>query len=240
MPTAPTPVAFSVVAAATGASITSASLTLAVGDVVVFGSEGEGGTVGNTYNAPSTTLTVSGGSITQLQLHAASSDCEGGLWTFTVGSGTTTGTVTVNPSNSATRHNLFVGVWRNGTQPTVGRSTISTGSGRTVSYTPSQADSAILWMQADWAAAAVQSATPTPTTHTAGSPGPSAVPQSALVTGFYTWYASELDDQTSAGAVSYGIGGTGTGPFTILVAEIQGTGGAVATPPELVMAFRQF
>ncbi|MGZ4555721.1 MAG: hypothetical protein ACXVXZ_08240, partial [Mycobacteriaceae bacterium] len=71
----------------------------------------------------------------------------------------------------------------------------------------------------------------TSTSHTSASPGPTAMPESATVTGVYSQYAAVLDDQPSTASTGYGIGGTGTGPFTIIAVEIQGTGGGSTPNP---------
>jgi hypothetical protein len=215
--TPPTLVAANVVTAnpGIGGSITSSSVTVQTGDVVTFTAVSEGSTSGNSYGSPTTTITNSG--VTQLKLHAAASDPVAGCWTFTV-TANGSGTVTVPITTTVTGNNTALTVWvhRGGTAATVARSALGTGTSRTLSYTASQADSAIVWAVADWAAAAVQ--TPTP------------------VASAYTWNSAVLDDQTSVAATSYGIGGTGTGPFVILVVEIQGSGAAVARPQRTRLA----
>jgi hypothetical protein len=235
--TPPTLVAANVVTAnpGIGGSITSSSVTVQTGDVVTFTAVSEGSTSGNSYGSPTTTITNSG--VTQLKLHAAASDPVAGCWTFTV-TANGSGTVTVPITTTVTGNNTALTVWvhRGGTAATVARSALGTGTSRTLSYTASQADSAIVWAVADWAAAAVQTPTPASTAHTAASPGPTAVPASGTVASAYTWNSAVLDDQTSVAATSYGIGGTGTGPFVILVVEIQGSGAAVARPQRTRLA----
>lgn len=236
MATPPTLVAANAVVNSTAASIVSSSLTVQSGDVVTFTAVGEGAANGNSFGTPTSTITNSG--ITNLKLHAAASDTEAGIWTFTA-TASGSGTVTVPHTGTVQRATLSVWVHRGGTAPTAARSALGTGSGRTVSYTASQADSAIVWALGDWSAAATVAETPTSTTHSSASPGPTAMPQSAQVATFYTQNSAVLDDQTSTSAASYGIGGTGTGPFTIVVAEIQGTGAAAALPPIIVMPPRR-
>ena len=77
----------------------------------------------------------------------------------------------------------------------------------------------------DWAAVATVAFSPAATTHGSGAPGPTASPRPRRSARKFTYYLGELDDQTSAGAVSYGIGGTGTGPFTIVAIEAKSAGG---------------
>lgn len=225
MPTAPTLVAASIVINPINGTTPSLG-PFQVGDVVTVLAAGEGTINGANFNAPTTTLSNSG--ISQLQLHPTNNDCQAGAWTFTVASGTTTGTISVAMGSGSDNIVLFVAVERGGVQPTAVRSALGTGSGRTVSYTPSQADSALIWIVADWSAPVAVAPTPTPTTHTSGSPGPSALPGATQFSPHFTHYEDLLDDQTGTGAVGYGIGGSGTGPFTIIVVEVQGTGG---TPP---------
>lgn len=236
MATPPTLIAANTVVVTSGTTVTSSSLTVQTNDVVTFTAIGEGASAGASFGTPTSTITNSG--ITNLKLHASASDPEGGIWTMTV-TGAGSGTVSVPHTGTGLRCALTVFVHRGGTAPTAARSALGTGSSRTVSYTASQVDSAIVWAVGDWAAAAVQTPTPTSTTHGAAAPGPTAMPQGTTVAGAYTQNSAVLDDQTSVAAVSYGVGGTGTGPFTIVVAEIQGTGGAVAIPPIIVMPPRR-
>jgi hypothetical protein len=217
---APTLVATSVVTG-TGSSHVTPSLSVLSGDVVTILAVSEGASAGNTFVAPTTTL--SNGGVTQLQLHAAASNCAGGAWTFTV-SADGSGTVTLAQNSGVTGNfALMVLVHRGATAATAARSAIAFSTTRTLAYTPSQADSAIAWVVGDWAAASVQTIVPTSTSHSTSTPGPSALPQSAKVGTNYTEYAALLDDQTSTASNNYGIGGSGSGPFTIVVAEIQGT-----------------
>jgi hypothetical protein len=197
----------------------------------------QGGHIVTVKNGVSVTRMNETLGVTQLKLHAAASDPVAGCWTFTV-TANGSGTVTVPITTTVTGNNTALTVWvhRGGTAATVARSALGTGTSRTLSYTASQADSAIVWAVADWAAAAVQTPTPASTAHTAASPGPTAVPASGTVASAYTWNSAVLDDQTSVAATSYGIGGTGTGPFVILVVEIQGSGAAVARPQRTRLA----
>ena len=116
----------------------------------------------------------------------------------------------------------------------IGNSNIYTGTSPTgLSLTPTGADGAVCWGVFDWAADTAQSFSPAATTHSAGSPGPTASPVSAQIAGKFTYYVGDLDDQTSAGAVSYGIGGAGTGPFTIVALEVKASSAGDTTPPSV-------
>jgi hypothetical protein len=212
-----------------GNSRVTSSLSLQSGDIVVVCGVSEGATAGDSFNAPTTTFATGG--ITQLQLHAAASNSAAAAWTFTV-STTASGTVTLTQSGAvAGNAQLTVTAWRGGVAPTVARSSWAASATRTLSYTSSQANSGMTWIVGDWAAIAAQALAPTSTTHSSASPGPTAMPQSSVVGTSYTQYAAVLDDQALTSAVGYGIGGTGTGPFSIIVVEVQGTGGAAAPNP---------
>lgn len=233
MPTAPTLVAAytATFVATTG---TSSSLSLQSGDIVLVFGVNEGGNSGDAISTPTTTF--ANGGITLLQTHSAASNCAAGAWTFTV-STTASGTVSGGSSATSTHWALSVFAYRAGVAPTVARSAQAVNSTRTMNYTPSQADSAIAWVLGDWAAGNVAAVVPTPTSHTNVAPGPTAMPESSANGTFYSQYAQVLDDQASTSAVAYGIGGTGTGPFTIIAVEVQGTGGAAPVtprPPKLV------
>jgi hypothetical protein len=234
MPTPPTLVAaYSANVAATANAST--SMTLQANDIVTVLAVDEGATAGETL---SLATTFSNAGISTLQSHPSGSDCAVYAWTFTV-SLAASGTVTVTESNPNKNQRMGVFAHRAGGAPIVARSTLGTGSSRTANYTPSQADSAIVWVVGDWAAAAVQTMSPTPTSHTSAAPGPTAMPASSSIASIYTGYVGVLDDQTSTGTVAYGLTGTGTGPFSIIVVEIQGTGGAAAVPPKRPRTVRQ-
>jgi hypothetical protein len=233
MPTAPTLVGASVVTVNSGSTATTPSLgPFQVGDIVTVLAGNEGNTNGDAISSVTTTFT--NGGITSLQNHPAASNCGGAAYTFTI-TAAGSGTVTVTQTGALLHMDAVILVHRGGVAATVTRSAIQMGSSRTLAYTASQADSALAWAVFDWAAAATVAATPTATTHTTSTPGPSALPAAAQLNPNYTYYDELLDDQTSTASTGYGIGGSGTGPFTIVVVEIQGTGGAVATPPELIM-----
>lgn len=197
-------------------TVTTASVSWAAGDVVVLvaGTEGQSSA---TLSLPTHTGSNLG-TVTQQQLHNESSNCGGAIWSA-IASGTGSGTFSSAVSAGSEIHGLGVFVFSGSSG--VGNSAISATTARTVSLTPTAADGSIVWAVFDWSASATQTITPTPITHTTTAPGPNAVPHSAVVGTSYTFYVAELDDQTSAGAVSYGIGGAGTGPFTIVAVEVK-------------------
>jgi hypothetical protein len=230
MGTPPTLVAANIVANNVNGVRTSASLTLQANDVIVWFGVGEGGSTGDAVTTPTCTFSNSG--IVTLQTHTAAGNCPASVYTTTVtanGSGTCGVTYNVTLGTNCA---LTVLAYRNAVAPIVARSAQGSSSSRTLSYTPSQVDSAIAWVVGDWSASAAQVLSPTSTSHTSASPGPTAFPGATQTGTAYTHYEAVLDDQTSAGAVSYGIGGSGTGPFTIFIVEIQGPSGPPPVPDE--------
>lgn len=218
---------------ASGASVTTGTLSWQTNDVIVLFGATEGGTSGETFGTPTTTGSgITFTSATQ-QHQSTGSDCGGECWAV-VATANSSGTFSIAPTHSASTRTkqVAVFVWRGSAG--VGNSallpTSGTNANRTISLTPTGADGAICWMVLDWAAAAVQTITPTPATHSTSSPGPTALPDDALISLKYTYYFANLDDQTGTGAVSYGIGGSGTGPFTIIAVEVKASaGGSDAT-----------
>ena len=228
MPTAPTLVTAyvsSINPVGGNASVTSPTLNVQGGDVITVIGIGPGGTIADAFVTPTTTIPIVGGS-TQLQSHSADNDCQGAAWSYLVSGAlgsAQSGTVTVGVSTTSNNSFHFVVIIeRGGQQPTVARSALQAGSSRTMSYTPSQANSSIVWAVGDWAAGTIQVVTPTSTSHTTSAPGPTALPQSAILAGQYTENTAIIDDAGAVAAVSYGISGTGTGPFTIIVVETAG------------------
>jgi hypothetical protein len=199
--------------------------------VVLFGGT-EGGTGGETFASPSTTGSGISFGTFQQQHQSTGSDC-GGECFAAVASANSSGTFSIAPTHSSGNRHKVIGVYIVRGSGGIGNSNMAVGSGRTVSLTPTAADGTLCWLVMDWATAAVQSFTPTTTSHGSGAPGPTASPASAQVNPNYTYYFGELDDQTSAGAVSYGIGGSGTGPFTIIAFEVKAAaGGATVVPAQ--------
>jgi hypothetical protein len=113
--------------------------------------------------------------------------------------------------NSVQHWGFGVWVWRGSTG--IGNSSEQHTATRTVALTPTQTNSAIMWGTFDFAAVATVAITPAPTN----------TRQSVLDSARYTLYVSDLTNQTSGGSTSYGVGGSGTGPFSIVVMEVKGT-----------------
>lgn len=128
---------------------------------------------------------------------------------------TAAGSSTIQSTCGVAQNGLAVWVWRGASD--VGTRTEQHTTTKTVSLTPRNGGthSAICWAAFDFAAGAVGSLTPAPTT----------TRQAALSSTAYTYYVGELQNQPSGGAVSYGVTGTASaGVFSLLVAEIQGFG----------------
>lgn len=213
-------------------SVTTASLSWDTGDVIVCLMASAGA---NTLSWSTPTTTGTGLTFTLAKGHnTTATDCGAAIYTA-VAAATSSGTVTEAPTSSFTNH-IGLGVYVARGSAGVGSSALGTGTGRTVSLAPTGADGMIVWGAFDWSASANQGYAPaSPTTHSTSAPGPNASPHEAVDGTEYTFYVAELDDQTSAGAVSYGIGGSGAapGPLTIVACEVKagvGGGGAHSAP----------
>ena len=123
------------------------------------------------------------------------------------------GVISLTQPGAGSTNAWGAGIWVFRGSAGVGNSVKQSTATKTVALTPTAADSAIVWGVFDYAAGTVQTISPTPT-HNQGA---------AVVSGDYTYYVADLDDQTSSGSVSYGISGSGSGPFSIVAVEIKGT-----------------
>jgi hypothetical protein len=239
--TAPTLVAFAQAEAAvnSGVAVTTASVSWQTNDVVVVFVGTEGAPAGEALNAPTTTGSGISFGTAQKQHDSTGTDASGGCWAAVASansSGTFSGSFT---HGGATGINTVIGVYIFRGSAGIGNSVLYNGVSPTgASLTPTGADGSICWYVGDWFAAAVTGASPTATSHNSSTPGPTASPYSQQIASKVTFYISELDDQTSAGAISYGITGSGTGPFTIIAFEAKaGAGGgtdATVIPPARV------
>ncbi|HET7873694.1 MAG TPA: hypothetical protein VFL42_14355 [Terriglobales bacterium] len=127
------------------------------------------------------------------------------------------GSDVVNMTNlSGTVHWGFgVFVWRN--SQGIGNSAEQHTSSRTVALTPSTADGVMMWGVFDFGATVTQPITPSPTD----------MRQALFDSGNYTVYLADLGDQPNTGSTNYGLGGIGSGPYSIVAIEVQ----AVPTGP---------
>jgi hypothetical protein len=199
-------------------------VTWQTGDVVILFGGTPGATNGETFGTPSTTGSgISFGAAQQLH-NSTGTDCGGAVWAAVASAGSSGTFSTVATHDTGSRQKLTAVYIFRGSDG-IGLSAIEMSADRLVALTPSGADGSISWMILDWAAAATVAFSPTPTSHGAGAPGPTASPASAQVSPDFTYYVAELDDQTSAASADYGIGGSGTGPFTMLVIEAKAAAG---------------
>lgn len=175
------------------------------GDIIVFGGLSAGSSSGQSFQTP----TATGLTFTTVINHVPASNCGAAIFTATAGSSGTSVVVTETMTNADT---FGFGIWVYRSSAGVGNNASSFTSSLTTSLTPAGgAHSAIVWLVGDWAAGALQTITPAPTN----------TRERSIVTGQYTIYVAELADQTGTGAVSYGISGSGTGPFSIVALEIK-------------------
>lgn len=196
-------------AAGTGTARASASVTWATGDLIVVGNTSEGGSAGESFSVP----TATGLTFASVVSHTASSNCAAAIFTATAGAGGTQA-ITGHLSNGTSNWNMWIWVWHN--HGGAGQSASQFTTTKTVSMTPlGGADSGIVWIVGDFAGGTVTpSATPTT---------PNETTRQATGASTYNYLSTDSTDQTSAGAVSYGIVTTAGGPFSIIVFEIKGS-----------------
>lgn len=230
---APTLVAFGLTQAsvASGAAVTTPSLSWQTDDVVVLFTGTPGATGGETIVAPTTTGSgISFGAAKQIH-QSTGTDC-GGACYAAVATANSSGTFSEAATHDPGNRPKVIGVYVYRGSAGIGNSNIFTGATPAgCALTPTGADGSISWCVFDWAAAATVAFSPTATTHGAGSPGPTASPASAQVSPDFTYYVGELDDQTGTGSVNYGIA-SGSGPFTTIAIEAQ-AGGPPPPAPDL-------
>jgi hypothetical protein len=129
--------------------------------------------------------------------------------------------VAVTMTNSVAANVFGFSVWVFSGHSGVGTIVEQHTATRTANLTPVDTHSAIVWCAFDFAAAAVVAGVPTPTnTREATQNNPN-----------YTAYEFDIPDQPGGGAVGYGVGGSGVGPFSIIAVEVQGTTTGAAAQP---------
>jgi hypothetical protein len=205
-------------------SKSSSSISWLTNDVIVViaGIENASFTIG--------TPTASGLSFSSKAAYNPGTDanrCASGVFAATAAS-SGSGAVSIVFNGISNSGSSGFGVW-------VFRSSLGTGNSaeqhtatKTVSLTPTAADSAIVWGVFDWGAGSSPAATPQ-------TPTPFDSRQAALIGTAYGVVVADLQDQTSAGAVSYGLtGGSASGPFSIVALEILG--GGPPPPPSVTFA----
>jgi hypothetical protein len=205
----------------TGSPVTSPSVSWNNGDlvIVIAGSE-----TNATFGNPTTTGT--GLTFTTRQSNNTASTC-GAILATAVASATSSGTISSTDSNTSLHRMMSVWVFSGASTRGLGNTAKGNTAALTVSVTPAGgADSSFVWGVFDFGAnSTLQTITPTPTnTRFRVQDGTS-----------YDVYVADLHDQVSAGATSYGISGPGSGPFTIMVAEIEGLVSGSACTPRLML-----
>jgi hypothetical protein len=196
------------------ATLTSASLTWLVGDViVVIATSASNATIGNP--------TASGLLFTTQQSNIAASTCSmRGATAIAASNGAQVISVTISTGQAG------MGIWQWRGSDGVGASAEQHTATKTVGLTPVDTHSAYCWTSAAKnAGTAVDSLTPTPTN----------TRESAQFVGQYTVYSGELQDQAGAGATNFGTTGAAvTGPFTIIPIEVLGSAPAIiSTSPHV-------
>ena len=211
--TAPTLVSTTVVAFNTGGSPkSSASISWNAGDLIEF----QGGAEDTSaISVP----TATGLTFASVRSNSGGSSCASQLATATAASSGSS-VITDTYAGGSNHWGFVVRVWRNSNG--FGNSAEQHTATKTVALAPlGGADSAISWSIFDFSAAALQTDTPTPTNQ----------PTRGVDSGRYTFYTDDLDDQTGTGSVNYGISGTSSGPFSIVVLEIEGTSSGGGSTP---------
>lgn len=124
--------------------------------------------------------------------------------------------VSVTVTNGSTHSGIAIWVWRgsDGFGNTIEQHTAT----HSINMTPAGgADSAVCWGVFDFAAGSLGTITPTPTN----------TRERAVDGTSYTYYVADLIDQTGAGAVAYGLTGSGGGPFSVIGIEVKGAAATV-------------
>lgn len=190
----------------TGLSKSTASISWNAGDVLVMiGGADSGITIG--------IPTATGLTFTSFALVTTSSGARGAS-----ALATSAGSGTVSASNSSSTSNWGFGVWVwRGSAGLGSTASPAPSATKIIGVTPFQGGthSGYCYATFDFSGAAVGAAVGTPT--------PTNIRQAAQFLTAYTGWVDDLIDQPSSGSVNYGIsGGTSTGPFTIIVAEVLG------------------
>jgi hypothetical protein len=206
--TPPIPISYTEVAYATSAStINSASVSWLTGDVIVV-------IVLDELTATIGLPTATGLTFVQQQASAAAGACavkSAGVIAPSGGSSAVSATISTGDAG------MGVWVWRG--SDGLGNSTEQHTTAKTKSLTPVDTHSAYCWSVGDFNADnATGVLLPTPTT----------TQEAAQVAAHYTVYSGNLNDEATGAATLFGISGVmSTGPYTICVQEVLGTGGVV-------------
>lgn len=199
---------------ANGVGESTATLTWQTNDLLLALAANAGASPNDTFNVPTNTGT--GLAWSQVVLHAASSDTGLGCWVATANAAGS-GVVTITNSTGVASDNLTVAAaqWRpptgytlavGGSKLTLDQSNATNGATNVAALAMTATDSAVLWFVNDWGANSIANLTPspTPTTHSATTPGPTALPFSLTISGQYTVLIDVLDDEPSSGTINFG------------------------------------
>lgn len=207
------------------------SATWLTGDVIVIvaGEEGSAANNGPTCAASQFGLTLAGSTVNS---GSPASRCGAGVWTAVAPSDNTGAIVLSDSSAGASRWGANGFQFRNSDGLGQRFITAAPSSTRTISVTPTDAHSGYVWALYDWNTNSYTGAAFTP------SPTDSRELGLAGGGGGYTISVADLVDMASSSPTNFGLTATApsAGVFTIVGAEILGTGAATAVPPELVMA----
>lgn len=212
--TAPTLVSYTETASWVVAATTksTASVSWQTGDILVVMSGSEGATGTSRLGTP----TATGLTFTKRASNITNSTCE--AYTATAVAASTSSSAVTCTSTVSQKYGCGVWVWR--TSAGIGNNAEQHTATKTRALTPVGAHSAIMWGIFDFNAEAVHAITPAATnTRQAVQSAPE-----------MSTHVADLIDQASAGSVSYGIsGGSSTGPYTIVIQEVQGAASGGAT-----------
>jgi hypothetical protein len=232
--TPPTLISTTATAIVTAVSVTTASIAVQNGDVLLGFYATEHANTG--FSFPGSIATASGSTsawTSRIQLPTANDLNRSYIrvWSATA---TATGNITVTFSAGTGGDHIkgWVQVWRGSTG--IGATSTndnSTGSGSpTVSVTTQQADSALAYIDGDWNAV-----TGTATfTSSAGTAVQDVSDQTA--TGSYCCYGSHLNDAGTVGSKTMGMSSPSTQRYVNGVIEVKGTTGAAVTPTGSTLA----
>jgi hypothetical protein len=205
MPVKPTLVSYTEVPwnTAVSGSKTSASVSWQAGDIIVVMAASEADSA------------ISGPTATGLTFSKVVSNNNTGTCETKVSSATAAenGSSTVSMSTTSSAQHWGFGIWVFRDSLGIGQSAEQHSTTKTKSLNAEAEHSAIVYGIFDFSAAATITVVPTATD----------VRQAVRDTGRYTYYVNDLTDQPSTGAVSYGLSGTSSGPFSIVVVEVKGS-----------------
>lgn len=194
---------------------TTASVAWNAGDVIVVIAASE---ANDALGVP----TAAGLVFASQKSNAAASTC-GTQLAAAVAASSSSSAVTVTNASTTNAWGFGVWVWRGSAG--IGNSAEIHTTAASVSLTPTAADGGMVYGSFDFSAGALRTIAPTPTN----------TRQRVVDAAHFTIYAADLADQTSAGAVVYGLTTAGGVTSTVVLEIKASAGGAVAPPKRLLM-----